>query len=227
VVTLFIQVKTKFSKILIFLPLYFFLLLFFLRFSFFPSFLIIGSEDHVIEWMTAFAFATVAVIATRSVYLFKSNWLLVAAFSCVTLISIFIAGEEISWGQRLLGLESPEYFMVQNVQEETTLHNLESVQDLMGLGYLIVGIGGSVSFLIKKKIQNEYLRALLPNVSFFFYFLPLIVYGFIRAFVGPVQYKTWEESIELVIALGLLVHFYSVQRELRQLTSSKPKKAKA
>jgi hypothetical protein len=37
---------------------------------------------------------------------------------------IFGAGEEISWGQRILGLKSPEYFKEHNAQGETNLHNL-------------------------------------------------------------------------------------------------------
>ncbi len=33
-------------------------------------------------------------------------------------------GEEISWGQRLLGFETPEAFKEINVQDEFNLHNL-------------------------------------------------------------------------------------------------------
>ena len=38
----------------------------------------------------------------------------------------FIAfGEEISWGQRIFGIETPEYMRTANVQEELNIHNLE------------------------------------------------------------------------------------------------------
>ena len=37
----------------------------------------------------------------------------------------FGAGEEISWGQRIFGIETPEAFAEHNRQGETNLHNLE------------------------------------------------------------------------------------------------------
>ncbi|MFN2517287.1 MAG: hypothetical protein ABR556_13850 [Pyrinomonadaceae bacterium] len=42
----------------------------------------------------------------------------------VALFCIFVAGEEFSWGQRLLGFYSPEYFLANNFQQELNLHNL-------------------------------------------------------------------------------------------------------
>ncbi len=37
---------------------------------------------------------------------------------------VFAAGEEISWGQRIFGLQSSEFFLQNNDQSEITLHNL-------------------------------------------------------------------------------------------------------
>jgi hypothetical protein len=36
----------------------------------------------------------------------------------------FVAGEELSWGQRIFGLETTDYFKENNDQEELNLHNL-------------------------------------------------------------------------------------------------------
>ena len=33
----------------------------------------------------------------------------------------FVAGEELSWGQRIIGIETTEYFKENNVQEELNL----------------------------------------------------------------------------------------------------------
>jgi hypothetical protein len=41
-----------------------------------------------------------------------------------TLLFIFGTGEEISWGQRLMGIESPSFFTEHNAQGETNLHNM-------------------------------------------------------------------------------------------------------
>jgi hypothetical protein len=40
--------------------------------------------------------------------------------------SIYFAGEELSWGQHLVGWQTPEYFETINDQEETNLHNVSS-----------------------------------------------------------------------------------------------------
>jgi H+/Cl- antiporter ClcA len=38
-------------------------------------------------------------------------------------VFIFGAGEEVSWGQRLFNLETPELFQKYNAQKETNIHN--------------------------------------------------------------------------------------------------------
>jgi hypothetical protein len=40
------------------------------------------------------------------------------------LVYVWAGGEEISWGQRILGFESPAYFQQNNDQQEFTFHNL-------------------------------------------------------------------------------------------------------
>jgi len=42
--------------------------------------------------------------------------------------SVFAGGEEISWGQRIFGWETPDSLASINAQDETTIHNLEFFQ---------------------------------------------------------------------------------------------------
>ena len=42
----------------------------------------------------------------------------------MALVFLFGAGEEISWGQRIFDIESSEYFLKNNTQGETNLHNM-------------------------------------------------------------------------------------------------------
>ncbi|WP_437919553.1 hypothetical protein [Sphingobacterium sp. LRF_L2] len=49
---------------------------------------------------------------------FKVISILIACFS------IFVAGEEISWGQRIFNVESSTFFLEHNAQGETNLHNM-------------------------------------------------------------------------------------------------------
>ena len=42
----------------------------------------------------------------------------------MVLLAFFVAGEEISWGQRILAFKPPDYFVRHNIQRELTVHNL-------------------------------------------------------------------------------------------------------
>ena len=42
----------------------------------------------------------------------------------IGVFSFFVAGEEISWGQRIFDVESPDFFKANNAQGETNLHNM-------------------------------------------------------------------------------------------------------
>ncbi len=83
-------------------------------------------EDGIVEWLTVGGLLAASLIClSRFISLFKTKnwWFLVATF--VLGILLFIAaGEEISWGQRILGIKSSEYFLKNNAQGETNIHNL-------------------------------------------------------------------------------------------------------
>lgn len=76
-------------------------------------------EDRLVEWATFTFFAAAAVAGlTRAVRGRRPGDLLVGLF-CVA-----AAGEEISWGQRLVGYLPPPLFLEHNAQQEANLHNL-------------------------------------------------------------------------------------------------------
>lgn len=53
-----------------------------------------------------------------------SYWYLLVTLGCV-----YFAGEELSWGQHLLGWQTPESLQTLNDQQETNLHNISSWLD--------------------------------------------------------------------------------------------------
>lgn len=82
----------------------------------------VGREDGLVEVTTVFAFlALSAVAATRII---RSHRGARAPSFVVVLAGIFGAGEEVSWGQRILAREPPAFFATHNVQGETNIHNL-------------------------------------------------------------------------------------------------------
>ena len=83
-------------------------------------------EDGVLEWLTVLTLASISAITTRRLWCgfghFNIRQKLVLA--ALALLAAFGALEEISWGQRLFGITSPEFFLQNNAQVETNIHNL-------------------------------------------------------------------------------------------------------
>lgn len=76
-------------------------------------------EDRPVEWGTVWLFAAAGIIHLRKAVRHRLIF-----DGLVALFCLFVAGEEFSWGQRLLGFGSPEYFLANNFQQEVNLHNL-------------------------------------------------------------------------------------------------------
>ncbi len=92
----------------------------------------VADEDALVEAIGA-AFLLIAILAFLGAFLAsrgmdnrflgrattRNYWLLALA-----LLMLLCLGEEISWGQRLLGLSTPEGLKALNAQEEINIHNL-------------------------------------------------------------------------------------------------------
>lgn len=85
------------------------------------------AEDSPFEYATAFVLLAISVLSlVRLVKIGRTRnkyWLVLTILIVVG--AFFGFGEEISWGQRIFSIESGEFFMQQNLQAETNLHNLE------------------------------------------------------------------------------------------------------
>lgn len=83
-------------------------------------------EDGIVEYATAvFLFFCFAVLATQALSLTGKGRRLAAGCTVLyALLFFFAAGEEVSWGQRIFGWESSEFFLERNYQAETNIHNL-------------------------------------------------------------------------------------------------------
>jgi hypothetical protein len=83
-------------------------------------------EDGLVEYLTAgFLFFSSLVCFYRVFHyrkMKKNLWVL--TWTLLAFLFFFAAGEEISWGQRIFGVQSSEFFQHYNKQGETNLHNL-------------------------------------------------------------------------------------------------------
>lgn len=83
-------------------------------------------EDGTVEWLTVAGLlaASLVCFARFARLLKKRHWWFLAVTLLLGLLLFFAAGEEISWGQRILHLKSSEFFEKNNAQHETNFHNL-------------------------------------------------------------------------------------------------------
>ena len=78
-------------------------------------------EDLVGEWAQFYFFLLALIISVRLAFSSPAYRLF---FALLGLACLYVVLEEISWGQRIFGWKSPDYFKSQNLQGETNLHNI-------------------------------------------------------------------------------------------------------
>jgi hypothetical protein len=100
-------------------------------------------EDQALEWASFYSFfvagGVFAMAASRQRRTSGAlPWFLVG----LSLFCVFVAMEEISWGQRVFGHRPPDYFLAENFQQELNLHNMASADVRMNaFRGIILGYG--------------------------------------------------------------------------------------
>lgn len=194
---------------------------------------LLTSEDGFYEYLGAlfFLFASVGFLFTLLKAKKRNIFYLLFA-----LAFLFAAGEEISWGQRILNFDTPPAIGANNAQKEFNLHNLNFVQHEHGLGSSIKGMLLNfnrlfilfwMTYCILLPIANRYsnkLRALFSRIR-----LPIISIWFGMLFlVNEITSKTLElfvitcqdncppiyeikESLWAVLVFLMAVYFFSLE----------------
>ncbi|MCI5060677.1 MAG: hypothetical protein MRY79_06365 [Alphaproteobacteria bacterium] len=106
-----------------------------------PTLSKLHSENSLHETLQALLMALSCGIALS--YFFMNTVktpLLITWFGLAALCCFYVAGEEISWGQHLLGWVTPENWSALNDQGETNLHNTTSWLDQKPRLVLLIGI---------------------------------------------------------------------------------------
>jgi hypothetical protein len=130
----------------------------------------IGDEDHLFEYMTSLCFLLCSVIFMILSY--RNRNIILLLLSVGFLIGF---GEEISWGQRILGFATPESLHAINVQKEFNFHNIATWEINFLFKVFTLGFGIALPFLvfhfsIFRKISMK-LRVPVPPISLGIFFL--------------------------------------------------------
>ncbi len=98
-------------------------LLLFINYDLFKQYTI---EDGAVEWLTVAGLLLGAYTCFKRIILLhkEKGWIFLVTVFILGIFLFLAAGEEISWGQRILGIQSPDYFKENNTQGEINFHNL-------------------------------------------------------------------------------------------------------
>lgn len=131
-------------------------------------------EDLLGEWTQFYFFLFASFFYSVLCLKIKSYRLF---FGFLAIACLYVAGEEISWGQRLFGFLTPDFFNQHNLQQETNLHNffvgpydtvLKRILEWI-IAVLLVGFGLIYPLNISNKIKGvKWLKETLVPVPPFY-----------------------------------------------------------
>jgi hypothetical protein len=169
-------------------------------------------EDGPAEWVQFLGYAGACLSALTVAWRRRGRpasirflgWLGLAVFC------FLMAGEEISWGERITGM-GLEAIRGINAQEETTIHNIHGVQSLMHFGFILFGLlFGWIGWRLLPWLDA------LPARRFSLYFLPVALfyaYFDLSWITRGARVRNDQEAIELLMAVGLFLHALSMARQ--------------
>jgi hypothetical protein len=144
---------------------------------------------------------------------------------------IFLAGEEISWGQQYLHWETPAGFAARNYQRETNLHNLQGVDVdapavILGLGVFVGGIAWPLWVLVRRRagVMDGWLGSLWPSarlwpaaaiaLALWATEVTLVQRGLDQSPALRTHYVAIREAVELFLIVYVLLYLADVRRRL-------------
>jgi len=174
-------------------------------------------EDGLFEYLTAILLLFTSVIFFK---VFMRTRKIINLLFCFAFFFGF--GEEISWGQRILNFNTPDYVLSQNRQEEFNLHNFEFTTAVdvnnnpkpvlkrylnFGAFYLLFCLGYSILYPLLYERFNVVRKLggltglLVPPLLFGLMFLVNYIISQIIIEILSVQHLRTDECFEFIMAL--------------------------
>ncbi len=195
------------------------------------SFIATTEEDGPIENLEALVLLVAMVTSGWcAAILFRRNRGGPAAlYSLLALLLLFALGEEISWGQRIFGVATPDWLQATNKQHELNVHNLKRVARFVSFAGLLIPLSvvGIATFSreIATRMPPRLLPFLwLPHPLFVPPWLCYLSYRAIRVYVvvrhfglkpiGPVVSRL-QEPAELIAYFAICAFLVCVLQRLR------------
>ena len=160
------------------------------------GYLALRQEDSWVENLTA-VWLFLSGLMLLATALAEGNLLRRCIYILAGIAFLLAAGEEISWGQRIIGFATPDFLMDINAQREFNAHNINSaITDRMyRQGTLVLCLITCAAFLSRK---NKLFGIPLPSILLVLGFLAMLSYRLVEPtdFMG---YIFHEEKIFLLL----------------------------
>lgn len=185
------------------------------------------AEDGTAENLQVLAFAASATLAVSIGFHLRTlgERRLSALYLAAGAGLLFVVGEEVSWGQRLLGLETPEPLEGINRQGEINFHNIPMVE--LGFRYLQLLVGAAGTLVPLALVRRPDLATrfglpgwMIPPPELAAYMVFPFAWRAFRFLVAvPPRYRfvvsEYAEVVELIMALGILLTLTVQWRRLK------------
>ncbi|KUK79653.1 MAG: hypothetical protein XD95_0227 [Microgenomates bacterium 39_7] len=213
--------KQNYSTLVFLSPIIGFIALMLIRVWPFDFFLKFIEEDNFIEYAQFFVLLSgslwIGYYSLKAKRKSKKSTFIICLLMALSLF--FVAGDEISWGQRIAGLETPETIAQHNRQNEITIHNLEIVSWMPGWVYLIISWLGILSrpiVIIISKINTKILELykFAADSRLAGYFVFPAIFHLINFTQGFGIWPEWAEPMEMFIYSGIVVWMGQIAHQL-------------
>lgn len=150
-------------------------------------------EDGFVEWSTCLALLSASLFALFVCLRRARGRPAVLTWALIAAACFFGSMEEISWGQRIFGIESPGWFKVHNAQQETNIHNLVvgNVKlnrlvfgKILGLVMFLYFLGLPAGFRLAPRLRRLLSRLAFPVPRVYHTLLLLAVFGCVALVSG-------------------------------------------
>ena len=195
----------------------------------------LNAEDGPIENLQVLVLLAACLVSGAILWnLLRQNqrgWAFFYALVCLGLF--FLAGEEISWGQRIFGAATPDWFLQYNQQREISVHNLRVITNVMQRSADVVAvllvIISAASVRIRPATRERWCAGLwMPPPIFIPAWLCFASYRGARIYhaishltkrVPPILSRL-QEPAELILYIGALAFVVMVLMQVRRVPKS-------
>ena len=187
-----------------------------------PIYRFLTAEDSVLEWLQVACLAGTSLFLglTARTLVGRREWLWAGLFAAGALVVLFVVGEEVSWGQRLFGIETPDDIEAINNQGEINVHNVVGV--LMSLNFAtMIGAGLAVVLPLAVAAAREFgwsvhrlAYRVVPPLALVTAFAIPFAYRFARFVRSRGTSGSFAEMVEFSLYFGLLMFAFLLQRRI-------------